>query len=89
MGERNQHETVFHIRDNGRGIDAGDTKKIFELFRRAGSQSDMPGEGMGLAYVRALVRRCGGRIWCESEVGVGSTFSFSVPNQLAEGDGND
>ena len=49
---------------------------------------DVPGEGMGLAYVRALVRRCGGRIWCNSEVGVGSTFSFSVPNHVEEG-GND
>jgi signal transduction histidine kinase len=77
--ERGKNETVFHIRDNGRGIEDNDLQRIFELFRRVGRQ-DVPGEGMGLAYVRTLIRRFGGRIWCESEAGVGTTFSFSVPN---------
>ena len=75
--------TTFHIRDNGRGIAAEDMDKVFAPFRRAGRQ-DVPGEGMGLAYVQALVRRHGGRIWCESEPGVGSTFSFTIPNHRAE-----
>jgi len=53
--------------------------KVFEIFRRAGTL-DMPGEGMGLAYVKTLVRRLGGRIWCESELGVGTLFCFTIPN---------
>ncbi len=76
--EKGADETVFHIRDNGRGIAKEDMHKVFEIFRRAGRQ-DVPGEGMGLAYVKTLARRHGGGIWCESESGVGSTFSFSVP----------
>lgn len=78
-------ETIFHIRDNGRGIAAEDMHKVFELFRRAGRQ-DTPGEGMGLAYVRALVRRHSGFIWCDSELGVGTTFSFTISNQLKQGE---
>jgi len=71
-------ETTFHVRDNGRGIAEKDMDKVFALFRRAGKQ-DVPGEGMGLAYVQTLVRRHGGRIWVESEPGKGSTFHFTIP----------
>jgi signal transduction histidine kinase len=84
-GERDHKETTFHIRDNGRGIASADMPKVFELFRRAGKQ-DVPGEGMGLAYVRTLVRRHGGQIWCESELGVGTTFHFTISNQLKQGE---
>jgi signal transduction histidine kinase len=77
-GEQTSSETVYHVSDNGRGIDKDDIQKVFEMFRRAGRQ-DVPGEGMGLAYVKALVRRHGGRIWCESEPGAGTTFSFAIP----------
>lgn len=78
--EQNAGEVTFTIRDNGRGIAEKDTQKVFELFRRVGKQ-DVPGEGMGLTYVKTLVRRLGGRIWCESEPGVGTTFSFTVPQR--------
>ena len=70
--------TIFHLRDNGRGIAEADLERIFEIFRRAGRQ-DVPGEGVGLAYVKTLVRRQGGKIWCVSRPGEGSTFSFSIP----------
>lgn len=70
-------EVRFHIRDNGPGIDAANIEKVFELFRRVG-RTDTPGEGMGLAYVKTLVRRHGGRIDCKSTLGKGSTFSFSL-----------
>ena len=83
--ERGPNETTFHIHDNGRGIAAEDMDKVFAPFRRVGRQ-DVPGEGMGLPYVQALVRRHGGRIWCESELGVGTTFSFTISNHIAEGD---
>jgi PAS domain S-box-containing protein len=76
--QRSADEVVFHVRDNGRGMAKEDIPRAFEIFRRVGSQ-DVPGEGMGLAYVKTLVRRLGGRIWCESEPGMGTTFSFSLP----------
>ena len=75
--EQTPEETVFHVRDNGRGIAAGDIPKVFEIFKRVG-RHNVPGEGMGLAYVKALVKRHGGRIWCESEPGKGSVFSFTI-----------
>ncbi len=75
--EQGNGNTTFHCRDNGRGISHEDMTKIFELFRRAGRQ-DTEGEGMGLAYVRALLKRFGGRIWCESQPGEGSVFSFTI-----------
>ncbi len=82
-GGREQDETIFHIRDNGRGIAEEDMGKIFAPFRRAG-KSEVPGEGMGLAYVQALVQRHGGRIWCESELGTGTSFFFTISNKLSE-----
>lgn len=71
-------EAVVRIRDNGRGIAANNRERIFEVFQRV-DHPDIPGEGMGLSYVRALVRRSGGKIWCESEEGAGSTFCFTLP----------
>jgi len=78
--EEGEREVVFHLRDNGRGMAQEDVPKAFEIFRRVGKQ-DVPGEGMGLAYVKALVRSMGGRIWCESEPGHGTTFHFSIPKE--------
>jgi sensor domain CHASE-containing protein/signal transduction histidine kinase len=83
--EPGAQETVFRIRDNGRGIARDDLPKVFMPFRRFGKQ-DVPGEGMGLPYVQALVRRLGGRIWCESETDVGTTFAFTIPNRPVQGD---
>jgi signal transduction histidine kinase len=76
--EETADATVFRVRDNGRGIAEHDMDKVFAPFRRAGVQ-DVPGEGMGLAFVKALLHRLGGRIGCESEPGVGTTFSFTLP----------
>jgi len=83
--ERRADATMFHVRDNGRGMAADDLPKIFELFRRVGTQ-DVPGEGMGLAYVQMLVRRHGGDIWCQSTLGVGTTFTFTIAHQLTGGE---
>jgi signal transduction histidine kinase len=69
---------IFEISDNGRGIDPKDHQRIFDLFRRAGTQ-DKPGQGIGLAHVRALVRRLGGTMSVSSELHSGSTFTITLP----------
>jgi len=74
-------KVIVEISDNGRGIERRDQGRIFELFRRSGVQ-DRPGEGMGLAHVRALVRRLGGSIAVESTPGKGSVFRVSLPRTL-------
>jgi signal transduction histidine kinase len=69
---------IFEIADNGRGIDPKDHQRIFDLFRRAGTQ-DKPGQGIGLAHVRTLVRRLGGTMSVASELHSGSTFTITLP----------
>jgi len=69
---------IFEISDNGRGIDPKDHQRIFDLFRRAGTQ-DKTGQGIGLAHVRALVRRLGGTMSVSSELNAGSTFTITLP----------
>ncbi|MCW5691432.1 MAG: CHASE3 domain-containing protein [Pseudolabrys sp.] len=71
---------IYEVQDNGRGIDRADFQRVFELFRRAGKQ-DRPGEGIGLAHVRALVRRLGGTMGLTSELGKGSTFTVTLPRR--------
>ena len=79
----------YRIIDNGRGVSERDHERIFELFRRAGKQ-DLPGEGLGLAFVRNSVRRLGGTITLESELGQGSTFHLKFPTRLnVSGDAGD
>jgi hypothetical protein len=77
-GRRKLGFAIFEIADNGRGIDPKDHQRIFDLFRRAGTQ-DRPGQGIGLAHVRALVRRLGGTMSVASELGQGSTFTVTLP----------
>ncbi|WP_419825325.1 sensor histidine kinase [Sphingomonas sp.] len=67
------------VSDNGRGIDPRDHDRIFDLFRRSGTQ-DKPGEGIGLAHVRALAYRMGGLVDCRSALDAGATFTLSLPS---------
>lgn len=70
-------ETVIQVKDNGSGISTENQSRIFDLFKR-GVHPDIPGEGLGLAYVKTLLVRQGGRIWCESVPGQGSSFNFTL-----------
>ena len=79
-GEKTSLGTKFWIKDNGRGVSKEDEEKVFAPFRRAGKQ-DVKGEGMGLSYVRTMVRQHGGQIWFESEPDVGTTFFFTIADQ--------
>lgn len=68
----------FRVEDNGRGIAEDDKNKVFEIFRRAGDVKDIAGEGMGMPFVRSIVKRLGGSIGFESEQGKGTTFYFTI-----------
>ena len=81
-GKKANGRVMVEIEDNGRGIDPKDHERIFDLFRRSGTQ-DQPGEGIGLAHVRALAYRLGGTITCESVLDQGATFRLSLPIALA------
>jgi signal transduction histidine kinase len=82
-GRSTATQAIYEVRDNGRGIDPKDHQRVFELFRRSGVQ-DRPGEGLGLAHVRALVRRLGGHIALSSELGKGSQFTVTLPRRWSQ-----
>jgi signal transduction histidine kinase len=70
----------FEVRDNGPGIDAEYLQTIFDPFRRLSHDArDRSGSGLGLAISRKIIESYGGKIWCESELGRGSSFLFTLP----------
>lgn len=77
-------QSVFSVRDNGRGIAPRDRVRLFEVFHRL-EEIDGGGTGIGLAIVRRMVERQCGRVWVETEPGEGSCFSFSLPRHAAQG----
>jgi len=79
--EERDGQILFHVRDTGIGISAEDQTKLFQEFYRVKSpQTDeIPGTGLGLSITKSIVERHGGRIWVNSELGKGSTFTFLLP----------
>jgi signal transduction histidine kinase len=78
-------KAVVVVRDSGIGIPAEERDKIFERFYQVGSSltRQQGGTGLGLAIAKGMVELCQGRIWVESELGQGSTFTFEVPLQIS------
>jgi len=81
----NEEEVYVSVNDTGIGIPVEDRERIFAFFEKGSNQrSDADGVGLGLALCREYVGLHGGQMWVDSEVGVGSTFSFSVPAYVLE-----
>lgn len=80
--EQADQHWLFSVSDNGIGIDKRYFDRIFEPFKRLHAYHEFAGTGLGLAICRKVAESWGGELWLESELGIGSTFYFTIPKNL-------
>ncbi|MFA6445151.1 MAG: ATP-binding protein, partial [Sterolibacterium sp.] len=80
-GEAGERECVYSIKDRGVGFDMRYADKLFKVFERVHPTGRYEGTGIGLAIVKRIVERHGGRVWAEGRVGEGASFHFALPQR--------